>query len=229
MTENSHEQLILHSLSPDLLRQYITFNDVYGLYLIKKNRSRAIEELDIHIENVRKNKNDIIGYSLLKNNLEDSTDNNVYILSGYDNKYGFDLYLNEAKTSTIGVAIIKLRQKSADELKWEKEILGIKHHKTGEDICESHHQSVVPTGAVITGLVKIHTLERKDAEKILYNLLKKTLKKQSDVDELMDLVKQNKHTIPMKEIMYKYDNMEKNTLSKKDQDDLDTLMHFYGP
>lgn len=72
-------------------------------------------------------------------------------------------------------------------------------------------------------------LERKDAEEMLLELLKRTLKKQSDIDELMDLARNNEHSIPMKGIRYRYDSMEKNTLTPKDKDDLDTLMYFYGP
>ncbi len=75
----------------------------------------------------------------------------------------------------------------------------------------------------------MYTLEKKDAEIMLLELLKRTLKKQSDIDELMDLARNNEHTIPMKGIRYKYDLMEKNILTPKDMDDLDTLMHFYGP
>ncbi|MDU4291696.1 hypothetical protein [Mixta calida] len=75
----------------------------------------------------------------------------------------------------------------------------------------------------------MYILERKDAEIMLFELLKRTLKNQSDIDELMDLAKRNKHSIPMKGIRHKYDAMEKNILTAKDIDDLDTLMHFYGP
>ncbi|QKJ85715.1 hypothetical protein PMPD1_0743 [Paramixta manurensis] len=127
MKKNTYEQSILYSISPSLLRQYIVLDDVKNLRLIEKDRRRAIEEIDIHIENVRKNNSDIIGYSLLKKNLESSSDETVYILSGYDMKYGFDLYLDKSKSHPIGVAIIKLRIKSEEELKWEREVLGIKH------------------------------------------------------------------------------------------------------
>ncbi|YCH31206.1 hypothetical protein M1D48_03860 [Erwinia sp. D4-22] len=75
----------------------------------------------------------------------------------------------------------------------------------------------------------MYILERKDAEKMLFELLKRTLKNQSDVDELMNLARGNEHSIPMKGIRYKYDAMQKNILTTKDIDDLDTLMHFYGP
>ncbi|MFE8118126.1 hypothetical protein [Brenneria goodwinii] len=127
MIKNTREQLILQSLSPNLLRKYIVFDDVNSLHLTKKDRNRSIEEMDIHIENVRKNGDNIIGYPLLKKNLENSTDKNIHILSGYDKKYGFDLYLDESKSRVIGIAIIKLRTKSEEELKWEREKLGIKH------------------------------------------------------------------------------------------------------
>lgn len=76
---------------------------------------------------------------------------------------------------------------------------------------------------------RMYTLDKKDAELMLLELLKRTLKNQSDIDELMDLVKTNNSSIPMKGIRHKYDSMDKNTLTKKDQGDLDTLMHFYGP
>lgn len=127
MIKNTREQLILQSLSPNLLRKYIVFDDVNSLHLTKKDRNRSIEEMDIHIENVRKNGDNIIGYPLLKKNLENSTDKNIHILSGYDKKYGFDLYLDESKSRVIGIAIIKLRTKSEEEIKWEREKLGIKH------------------------------------------------------------------------------------------------------
>lgn len=127
MKKNIHEQSLLQSISPSLLRQYIVFDDVNKLHLTEKDRNRAIEEMDIHIENVRKNGGDIVGYSLLRKNLESSSDKNIYILSGHDRKYGFDLYLDRTKSHSIGVAIIRLRRKSEEELKWEREVLGIKH------------------------------------------------------------------------------------------------------
>lgn len=127
MKKNTHEQSLLHSISPSLLQQYIVFDDVNKLHLTEKDRNRAVEEMDIHIENVRKNGGDIVGYSLLRKNLESSSDKNIYILSGYDKKYGFDLYLARTKSHSIGVAIIRLRRKSEEELKWEREVLGIKH------------------------------------------------------------------------------------------------------
>ena len=127
MIKNTPDQLILHSLSPNLLRNYIVFGDVDNLHLIKRDRHRSIEEIDIHIENVRKNGSDIIGYSSLKEFLEGSKDKKIYILSGYDKKYGFDLYLDESKSQVIGVAIIELRKKNEEELRWERDLLGIKH------------------------------------------------------------------------------------------------------
>lgn len=81
--------------------------------------------MDIHIENVRKNGGDIIGYYELKNKLYDVGDEYVHILSGCGEKYGFDLYLDENKIKSLGVLIVKLRVKSEDELKWERDKLGI--------------------------------------------------------------------------------------------------------
>ncbi|ORM75839.1 hypothetical protein HA42_19890 [Pantoea deleyi] len=75
----------------------------------------------------------------------------------------------------------------------------------------------------------MYILEKKDAEKMLFELLKRTLKKQSDIDYLIDLARKDEHSIPMKGIRHKYDSMEKYMLTEKDWDDLDTLMYFYGP
>ncbi|ELJ5856460.1 hypothetical protein RS425_004927 [Enterobacter kobei] len=72
-------------------------------------------------------------------------------------------------------------------------------------------------------------LERKDAEKLLHNFFTSTLKKQSDIDKLMALAINHESGIPMKGIIYEYDKMEKNKLTAQDLDDLNTLMHFYGP
>lgn len=127
MIRKTDEQLILDSLSPRLLHQYVIFEDVKSLYLIKKDRKRWIEEMDIHNENVKKSGGVIIGYPSLQKSLSISSDEKVCILSGYDKKYGFDLYLNELITQAIGVAIVKIRKKSKEELKWERDVLGLKH------------------------------------------------------------------------------------------------------
>jgi len=125
MIKNSSEKLILDSLAPEILRDYIDLADANNLILIKKLKKRTLEEMGIHIENVRKNGGDIIGYSELKNKLYDVGDEYVHILSGCDEKYGFDLYLDENKIKSLGVLIVKLRVKSEDELKWERDKLGI--------------------------------------------------------------------------------------------------------
>jgi len=125
MIKNSNEKLILDSLAPKKLRDYIDLTDAINLIFIKKLKKRALEEMEIHIENVRKNGSDIIGYSELKDMLYDVEDEYVYILSGCDKTFGFDLYLGEDKIKVLGVLIIKLRVKSEDELKWERDKLGI--------------------------------------------------------------------------------------------------------
>lgn len=75
----------------------------------------------------------------------------------------------------------------------------------------------------------MHILEKKDAEKMLFKLLKRTLKNQSDFNDLIDLARRNEHSIPMKAIRYRYDSMEKYPLTERERKELDTLMHFYGP
>ncbi|WP_455819477.1 hypothetical protein [Pseudomonas cerasi] len=125
MIKNSSEKLILDSLAPEILRDYMDIADASNLILIKKIKKRAIGEMEIHIDNVRKNGDDIIGYSELKDMLCDVGDECVYIFSGCDKVFGFDLYFSENKTKVLGVLIIKLRVKSEGELNWERDKLGI--------------------------------------------------------------------------------------------------------
>lgn len=75
----------------------------------------------------------------------------------------------------------------------------------------------------------MYFLERKDAEKLLHKFLKNTLKNQADIDKLMGVAINHDFVIPMKGIIYEYDKMEKNKPTKQDLEDLNTLMHFYGP
>lgn len=71
--------------------------------------------------------------------------------------------------------------------------------------------------------------ERKEAEMMLLNLLNRTLKNQSDIDLLMDLATKNEYAIPMKGIRHQFDSMEKQPLTQDDWNDMDTLMHYFGP
>lgn len=127
MNKKTSELSLLDSLSPELLLNYIHPDEIVSLNLTKKNRIRSIEEIDIHFCNVKRNGGDIIGFKSLRKCFESDKSEGVYILSGYDDKYGFDLYLDGSKSRVIGVAIIKLRTKSEEEIRWERDILGIKH------------------------------------------------------------------------------------------------------
>lgn len=71
--------------------------------------------------------------------------------------------------------------------------------------------------------------ERKDVEMMLLNLLTRTLKNKDDIALLMDLATKNEYSIPMKGIRHEFDSMEKQPLTQDDWNDMDTLMHYFGP
>jgi hypothetical protein len=77
--------------------------------------------------------------------------------------------------------------------------------------------------------LKMCVPERKDAEMMLLNLLTRTLKNQADIALLMDEATKNEYSIPMKGIRHKFDSMEKQPLTQGDWNDMDTLMHYFGP
>ncbi|WP_426722482.1 hypothetical protein [Enterobacter cloacae complex sp. 310G5] len=54
----------------------------------------------------------------------------------------------------------------------------------------------------------MYFLERK-MRKLLHKVLKSTLKKQSDIDLLMDIALNHESGIPTEGIIYEYDKMEK--------------------
>ena len=72
-------------------------------------------------------------------------------------------------------------------------------------------------------------LTREEGEALLNKFLSRALKNPSDIETLMTMASEHTSTIPMKGIIYQYDRMEKNTLSKAELNDLSTLMFFYGP
>jgi hypothetical protein len=72
-------------------------------------------------------------------------------------------------------------------------------------------------------------LTREEGEALLLKFLTRALKNPPDIETLMTMAREHPSTIPMKGIIYHYDRMEKNALSKADLDDLSTLMFFYGP
>lgn len=72
-------------------------------------------------------------------------------------------------------------------------------------------------------------LRKKRCWKTSPKSFKEHFKKQSDIDLLLDIAVNHESGIPMKGIIYEYDKMEKNKPTKQNLDDLNTLMHFYGP
>ncbi|PHP92800.1 hypothetical protein CBF17_016305 [Pantoea agglomerans] len=127
MTENSPDKLLLDALAPDLLRQYIDFQNINILFSRSNVTGRAKEEIDIHLSCVKNMGGEAIGSVSLKENLSLYQGRYVYSLAGYDRSYGFELYLNDKQTEVLGVMIVRLRNKSVNEIQWEKERLGIKY------------------------------------------------------------------------------------------------------
>lgn len=127
MTENSPDEMLFDALAPDLLRQYIDFKKINGFFSRGNATGRAKEEIDIHLSCIKNMGGEVIGSLSLKEHLSLYQGNHVYILSGYDRFYGFELYLNDKKTEFLGVMIVRLRTKSESEIQWEKETLCIKY------------------------------------------------------------------------------------------------------
>lgn len=127
MTENSPGEMLLDALAPDLLRQYIDFQNINILFSRRNVTGRAKEEIDIHLSCVKNMGGEVIGSVSLKEHLSLYQGDYVYILAGYDRNYGFELYLNDKQTEVLGVMIVRLRNKSVNEIQWEKERLGIKY------------------------------------------------------------------------------------------------------
>ncbi|MEN4636128.1 hypothetical protein ABEG70_13710 [Pantoea agglomerans] len=127
MTENSPDEMLLDALVPDLLRQYIDFKNINGLFSRENATGRAKEEIDINLSCVKNMGAEVVGSVSLKENLSLYQGSYVYILAGYDRNYGFELYLNDKQTEVLGVMIVRLRKKSESEIQWEKERLGIKY------------------------------------------------------------------------------------------------------
>lgn len=127
MTENSPDEMLFDALAPDLLRQYIDFKKINGFFSRGNATGRAKEEIDIHLSCIKNMGGEVIGSLSLKEHLSLYLGSHVYILSGYDRFYGFELYLNDKKTEFLGVMIVRLRTKSESEIQWEKETLCIKY------------------------------------------------------------------------------------------------------
>ncbi|WP_039660413.1 MULTISPECIES: hypothetical protein [Pantoea] len=127
MTENSTDEMLFDALAPDLLRQYIDFKKINGFFSRGNATGRAKEEIDIHLSCIKNMGGEVIGSLSLKEHLSLYQGSHVYILSGYDRFYGFELYLNDKKTEFLGVMIVRLRTKSESEIQWEKETLCIKY------------------------------------------------------------------------------------------------------
>ncbi|KMJ44929.1 hypothetical protein ABLB69_19550 [Xenorhabdus khoisanae] len=72
-------------------------------------------------------------------------------------------------------------------------------------------------------------LKREDAEAMLYQVFKRTLINENDINALMEIAKMDDRPIPMKAILYKYSEMEKRELTKEDNDIFNTLIYFFGP
>ena len=72
-------------------------------------------------------------------------------------------------------------------------------------------------------------IKKDEAIKMLKELLRNTLCKQDDIDHLISIAEKSEGSIPMKAIRQHYDAMEKNNITAKDKDLMDTLMYFFGP
>ena len=100
--------------------------ELESLYLmLNKKTEILINELNIRKDSASGHRILIIGLSDLIKSLECENYEYINFLWGRNEVYRFEVYMDLKLEKIIGIIIVKKRRKNDDELRWERENLGI--------------------------------------------------------------------------------------------------------
>lgn len=91
----------------------------------KCSRENELRLMQVHHKNAKRSGLNAIGLENLIAGLKENNDAIVFLINIKNKNYFFKLYFDKELHDLLGCVILKLREKTEEELRWGREVLGI--------------------------------------------------------------------------------------------------------
>ncbi|MCR1000760.1 hypothetical protein [Serratia rubidaea] len=117
---------LLDTFLPEKFKELLYGHGEIKSATFEADRCNELRLLKIHNENASQSGLNIIGIEDLIPTLSNIEDLIIRVVNARNDEYFIKTYLNKDKSKDLGIIIIKRRKRSDEEIRWHREVLGIK-------------------------------------------------------------------------------------------------------
>lgn len=118
--------VLINRYIPEIYKGFLNDNCDNKISAFECNRESELRVMSIHYENAKLSGLDAIGLVDLIAELKINQDKSVFIINVRNSRFFFKMYFYKDLHDLLGYVFIELRKKSEEELRWGREVLGIK-------------------------------------------------------------------------------------------------------
>jgi hypothetical protein len=111
---------------PEVYKHLLNENGNNKIAAFECSRENELRLMEVHYENAKRSGLNAIGLENLIIGLKEKNDDVVFLINIKNEKYFFKLYFNKELHELLGYVILELRRKTEEEIRWARDVLGIK-------------------------------------------------------------------------------------------------------
>ncbi|MFP1837491.1 hypothetical protein ACLEDU_17615 [Lonsdalea quercina] len=111
---------------PDIYKQLLNENGSNIIAAFECDRKNELRLMKVHNDNSKRSGLNIIGIDDLIMSLHKLQQDTVFLINIRNRKCFFKLYLDKELNHFLGYVLIELRKKTEEEIRWGRDVLGIK-------------------------------------------------------------------------------------------------------
>ncbi|MCL2894509.1 hypothetical protein [Brenneria tiliae] len=111
---------------PDIYKKLLNENGDNKIAAFECDRENELRLMKVHHENSKRSGLNVIGIDDLIMSLHKLQEDTVFLINIRNRKYFLKLYLDKKLNHFLGYILIELRKKTEEEIRWGRDVLGIK-------------------------------------------------------------------------------------------------------
>lgn len=123
---DSKLSMLIDRYVPEIYKSLLNENGDNKVAAFECSRENELRLMKVHYENAKHSGLNAIGLDKLITELNKNQDDAVFLINIRNRKCFFKMYLDKGLHDLLGYVLIELRKKSEAEIRWGREVLGIK-------------------------------------------------------------------------------------------------------
>lgn len=123
---DSKLSMLIDRYTPEIYKCLLNENGDNKIAAFECSRENELRLMKVHYENAKHSGLNAIGLDNLITELSKNQDDAVFLINIRNRKCFFKMYFDKDLHDLLGYVLIELRKKTEEEIRWGREVLGIK-------------------------------------------------------------------------------------------------------